>query len=141
LRYSDDSNRFEAAALLESDKEWDDYYNASVRTTKANLVSLDVDWDKFHVGALHSGIAFTGSKTMLQFLEAERESPAMIWAPKIEIDSLQQTDSVLTVDWLVEPGGEDDYWQIKILRVPSSISALRSIVKVTNLVHQTPKGF
>ncbi len=80
--------------LMATEDEWYDYYNVSVRSARGYETVRcvdDLDWSKFSLIALHSGIAASQSSSMLEFLEAER--------CKRQIRCLRPGNSTVDIAW------------------------------------------
>jgi len=121
-----DANRFHEAEILQSAKQWEDYYNASVRSSKQYLHDITLDWKQHNLLVLHSGIAHTKSATMLDFLKAEKEESGLSGQPVIKIRKIVWSKPVLTVEWMTDDSGEEFYWPISVFKIPAQFTQVIS---------------
>lgn len=126
------ASRMTEAQLLSTEKEWEDYYNASVRCSKDRLVPLPECFDRGYAAvALNSGINLFEARSMLHYLQLEREHlKKKHTALRITIRDISawREGPRLYVKWFMWHELSDKFhYDIHVIRVPSDITEVRSV--------------
>lgn len=125
-----DANRFSDVALFENSKEWEDYYNASVRCSRYGVETLKDCFGvtQSHAVALHSGIALFRARSMLHYLQLMRENDSISGVrTTISTVTARRAGSVLRISWKLEhclTVGASTH-EIQVFTVPDDVVEVR----------------